>query len=220
MKPKPIGIVGGAGPIAGTFLLERIFLLSGKKYGCYRDADFPQAFLLSFPFSEMLRKNRNLTQIREELSACLQQLRRNGASVLAIACNTLHLFLDERDDLGDLVHLPRSLAAKIPETEVPMVFCTSTSAKSGLHRQFFPCVYPEKGTQSDIDELIDLTLKGVDRSVVLNRLAHLIERQMNNTIILGCTELSLYSSQLSQINKLILDPLEVTAHQVLEMSFN
>src|SRR5262245_18866784 len=113
MKPNSIGIVGGAGPIAGVALLERVLLLSQTKYGCYRDADFPKVFLLSFPFSEMLVEEVNAKQISQELSECLYQLRQNGAAVLAIACNTLHAFLDESEDLNDLVHLPLNVAKEI-----------------------------------------------------------------------------------------------------------
>ncbi len=56
MKPIPIGIVGGAGPLAGAALLERIFSLSGSLYGCYKDADFPKVLLLSFPFRKCCRQ--------------------------------------------------------------------------------------------------------------------------------------------------------------------
>lgn len=219
MKPKSIGIIGGAGPLAGVFFLERIFLLSGQKYGCCRDADFPKVVLLSFPFSEMLQQTGNLARLRQELKSCLQYLRRNGATVLAIACNTLHIFLTDEDDKSDLIHLPRSLADEIPKNEVPLILCTSTAASHGLHRTFFPCVYPDARTQSEIDELIDLTLQGTERQSLLNRLEQLISRQKEQTIILGCTELSLFFSQLSQIRKRILDPLEITANRVLEMSF-
>ena len=105
MKPRCIGVIGGAGPLAGVFLLERIFFLSRTLYGCYRDADFPKVLLVSFPFSEMLASKIHAYKIKQELRECIEQLRDNGAEVLVIACNTLHAFLDENDDLGDLIHL-------------------------------------------------------------------------------------------------------------------
>ncbi len=78
MKPKSIGIIGGAGPQAGAFLLERVLSISSKTYGCYRDSDFPKIFLISFPFSEMLSPILNTAKLRDELSECLSQLRHNG----------------------------------------------------------------------------------------------------------------------------------------------
>lgn len=219
MKPKSIGIIGGAGPLAGAFLLERILYLSNKTYGCYRDSDFPKIFLISFPFSEMLASNINTAKLRNELSTCLCQLRNNGASVLAIACNTLHAFLDEPDDLSDLVHLPRVLVEKIPSFEMPLVICTSTSTQFGLHKRFFPCVYPDSKTQAQVDEIIDQILQGIDRTTILEKLQKLLQAQTEKTVILGCTELSLFTTFLSLPDKLIIDPLEVVANKILEISF-
>lgn len=219
MKPKSIGIIGGAGPLAGAFLLEKILNLSSKIYGCYKDADFPKIFLISFPFSEMLSKNINAIKLREELNACLKQLRNNGASVLAIACNTLHAFLDESDELDDLVHLPKELAKKIPPSENPMVFCTSTSVQFGLHKRFFSCTYPDSQTQREVDKIIDLILQGMDRKPILEKLERLLRAQSEKSMILGCTELSLFMSDLSLPNKLIIDPLDVVANKILQKSF-
>lgn len=219
MKPKSIGIVGGAGPLAGAFLLERILSISNKKYGCYRDSDFPKIFLISFPFSEMLSPIFDNAKICGELSECLNQLRNSGASILAIACNTLHAFLDEKDELEDLIHLPRVLAKEIPSFEKPLVLCTSTSTKFGLHKRFFPCTYPDCQTQDQVDEIIDQILQGKDRSVVLEKLQKLLEAQTEKVVILGCTELSLFTASLSLPNKLIIDPLEVVANKILEKSF-
>lgn len=219
MKPKCIGIIGGAGPLAGAFLLERIISLSGKLYGCYRDADFPKIFLISFPFSEMLCPEMDVAKLQKELSECLEQLRKNGASVLAIACNTLHAFLDENDELNDLIHLPRTLAEEALLFDEPLVFCTSTAVQFGVHKQFFPCTYPDLQTQQEIDGMIDQILKGGDPSAILEKLEKLIQTQTADTVILGCTELSLFSAQLSVPNKLIIDPLEVMTKKNLENSF-
>lgn len=219
MKPKSIGIIGGAGPLAGAFLLERILSLSGKVYGCYRDADFPQVFLISFPFSEMLCPDMDIAKLRKELSECLRQLRKNGASVLAIACNTLHAFIDEKDNLNDLVHLPRTLAEEVSLSDKPLVFCTSTTVQFGLHQQFFSCTYPDTQTQQEVDRIIDQVLRGAEQSVILEKLEKLLQSQTTNTVILGCTELSLFSAHLSVPNKQIIDPLEVMANKILKKSF-
>lgn len=219
MKPKSIGIVGGAGPLAGVSLLERVLSLSGSAYGCYKDADFPKVFLVSFPFSEMLSPEMEVAQLRKELSGCLNQLRKNGATVLAIACNTLHAFLNENEDLTDLIHMPQALATEIQPTTLPLVLCTSTSMKFGLHKHFFPCVYPDSETQLRIDRIIEQILKGAEQQTVIRELSRVLQAQTANTIILGCTELSLFTKHLSTGNKLIIDPLEIVANKILEKSF-
>jgi aspartate racemase len=220
MKPQSIGIVGGAGPLAGAALLERILFLSSSLYGCYKDADFPKIMLISFPFSEMLSPEMDVAQVQKELSECLSQLRKNGASVLAIACNTLHAFLDPNESLIDLVHLPQVTASEISSCEMPLVLCTSTSIRFGLHKRFFSCTYPDTETQFLVDKIIDEILKGVEEETVLEDLSKVIQAQTTNTIILGCTELSLFSNQLRPSNKSIIDPLNILAKKILEKSFS
>jgi aspartate racemase len=220
MKPKSIGIVGGAGPLAGAALLDRILCLSSSRCGCYKDADFPKIWLLSFPFSEMLTPGMDAAQVRQELSQCLCQLRQNGAAVLAIACNTLHAFLDEQADLTDLVHLPRAIATAIQPIELPLVLCTSTSRQFGLHQHFFACTYPDADTQEQVDQLIEQILKGTAQQSIKQELLKIIEAQSASIIILGCTELSLFTKYLVPCHKTIIDPLEIVAHQVVERSFN
>jgi len=220
MKPKSIGIVGGAGPLAGATLLERVLKLSGSVYGCYKDADFPKVILLSYPFSEMLTLEMNIPQLRKELGNCLKQLRQSGADILAIACNTLHTFLDVNEDVSDLVHLPQVLSQEIPVETIPLVLCTSTSMQFGLHKQYFPCVYPDSRTQFQVDQLIEQILKGADRLSVIQELQDILQTQTASTIILGCTELSIYSKEISLADKLIIDPLEIVANKILEKSFS
>lgn len=219
MKPKPIGIVGGAGPLAGSLLLERVLTLSGTLYGCRKDADYPKVTLLSYPFSEMLTTTTNIPRLRSELRECLNQLRGGGASVLAIACNTLHAFLDESDLVG-LVHLPRETAAEIPSSDVPLVLCTTTSALFSVHKEFFPCMYPDVNTQEQVDAVIEMILCGSDRQKAVQHLSTIIRRQANCTIVLGCTELSLYKKYLPACGKNIIDPLEAAAKRILQESFN
>lgn len=208
MNPLPIGIVGGAGPMAGCALLEKIFRLSIEKYGCFQDADFPKVLLLSFPFSEMLGSEFEEQQVRKELQECLNALRKSGASVLAIACNTLHAFLDEERE--DLIHMPKSIAQRL-SGEVPLVLCTSTSRRFGLHKKYFPCVYPEDGVQQQVDGIIEKTLKGFD---IAGELADLLKKERRKCV-LGCTELSLYADRFPEC----LDPLKIVAEEILNKSF-
>lgn len=204
--------------MAGSALLERVLSLSNSKYGCYKDGDFPKVFFLNFPFSEMLTPEMDAKKLRNELNGCLNQLRDNGATVLAIACNTLHAFLD--GDQKDLVHLPKSLVSVIPKAGKPVVLCTSTSVRFGLHKQYFSCDYPDVETQLVVDDIIDRILMGADRQRILQDLKQVVQYQTQKTIILGCTELSLYTNRLSIRNKIIIDPLDVVANELLKISFS
>lgn len=220
MKPKPIGIVGGAGPLAGCMLAERIFTLSNEKYNCSQDNDFPSLTLFSYPFSPMLSLDMDEQQLRKELKSCLNSLRNNGALVIAIACNTLHAFLDESDDRSDLVHLPRVVGEELIASSNPVVFCTTTSKIYGLHQRFYRCNYPNQAEQLQVDCLIDRLLKGENHQKIAEELSKLIAQQKAETVILGCTELSLLTGYLSNSSKRILDPVEIAANKIIAKSFN
>jgi aspartate racemase len=217
MKPRTIGIIGGAGPLAGALLFETILSKSRKIYGCYRDQDFPKIFLLSYPFSEMLSCEFNAAIVQQELREALQFLRQNGAEVLSIACNTLHAFLE--GEMPGLISLPRELAREIPPGKPPLVLCTSTSVKFALHKRFFPCIYPAADVQREIDAIIDGILKGGNQKALVRKLINIIKAQAEETIILGCTELSLLAPRLMQCKKTIIDPLEIAAEKIVKISF-
>lgn len=219
MKPKIIGIVGGAGPLAGACLLERVLILSNRRYGCYRDADYPQVLLNSFPFSDMLTSKKDNMLLKAELRLSLNQLRAQGAEVLAIACNTLHNFLDADQDREDLINLPRMLGEELCLEEMPLVLCTTTSRENNMYKKFLECSYPEPSIQIKVDEIIDRILQGAGSHQIVTDLLTLIEEGTASTVILGCTELSLFAKELSVSNKKILDPLEILAKKILEKSF-
>lgn len=218
MKPKIIGIVGGAGPFAGLRLLERLLSISSSQYGCYKDEDYPHVLLNSFPFSDMLTAKKNPKLLKAELTLSLNQLRAQGAEVLAIACNTLHNFLEE-DQEQDLIHLPRLLGEELRRDKAPLVLCTTTSRENKLHKKFFECRYPELSLQEKVDGIIDRILKGESRSIARD-LLWVIEKGKAGTVILGCTELSLFSGELASSTKKVIDPLEMLAKKMLERSFN
>jgi aspartate racemase len=80
-------------------------------------------------------------------------------------------------------------------------------------------VYPSKKVQGEIDLLIDLILAGAEMDVIVPRLLEIIEREESSTIILGCTELSLFAKSLDVSNKRIIDPLQVVAKKIISKSW-
>jgi len=219
MKAKTIGIIGGAGPQAGALLFEKVIRQCTVDYGYHRDPDFPKIYLLSFPFAEVLVPPFSIQQVQKQLSEALGNLRSNGAEVISIACNTLHAFLPKDEDLSDLIHLPKVIANAIPKTEIPLVLCTTTSVNFALHKQFFPCVYPSEQIQKEVDKIINRVLKGDPMEETSRDLLKIIQSQKEDTIILGCTELSLLADRLVIQNKKIIDPLTLASEQILKSSF-
>lgn len=215
MKPRAIGIVGGAGPMAGLLLSERIFSLASSLYRCQKDRDFPQVTLISYPFSEML-SFASEEPLTKELDSVLITLKQTGAEVLAIACNTIHAFLANKD-YPSLIHMPE-ITKKAMRGRKAIVLCTTTSMQKGIHK---PCVYPDRATQGRIDLLIDQVLKGVNRSVCSKELLRIVKSldDQECSVVLGCTELSLIKDALTPLKREIIDPLAIVAMEIVIQSF-
>lgn len=167
----------------------------------------------------MLSSEKDNLCLKKELSGCLNLLRRQGAEVLAIACNTLHNFLDANGNLEDLIGLPSVLETEFCADEIPLVLCTTTSRQYKMHRNFFMCNYPTPAIQVQVDAIIDRILQGSDSLSIVTDLLKVIEGESASTIVLGCTELSLFVKELSGSSKRIVDPLEILARKLLEKSF-
>ena len=114
--------------------------------------------------------------------------------------------------------MPRELA-QVLTTPSPLVLCTSTSVRHRVHQRHFPCVYPDSILQELIDVMIDHILQGRDQESILERLMQILRNIDQRSIILGCTELSLFYEPLKAQDPRIIDPLEIIANKILEKSF-
>lgn len=232
-----VGIIGGAGPMAGALLFQKIIQTCQKLYCCQADADFPSITLLSYPFAQMLQ-NPDRTQrklLREQLNECLVNFCRNEVAIAAIACNTLHEFLDP------VVTKPRFFLHMIEETacilkqsqiENVLVLCSTTAAECQLHKKYFDCLYPDPDFQTKVQSCIDQILTGKQskedvKALVSQLNAYLAEaREAKIGLVLGCTEFSVFNEQFSlQLNGLdarfrVFDPNEIIAEKICRLVFN
>lgn len=204
--------------MAGALLFEKIMQICQEKYGCCRDADFPYAFLMNYPFEEMLTEGKNERLLEKQLEECFGCFLNNGVSVAAIACNTLHAFLPSIPRHIHLIHMIEETAVFIREKgwKRPLILCTSTSAEARLHERFFPCRYPDPSLQAEIDTLIDRILAEECLKKCAGRLNSLCG---DETIVLGCTELSLLNERAKLNFKNLCDPNTLVADQICHLIF-
>lgn len=214
-----IGIIGGAGPMAGVLLAKKVFSTFQERYGARDDADFPELILYSVPFAQMLQAgsaNQEDERVAVQLRDAMDLLLGSGATAMVIACNTLHSYLDERGRPPELIDLVRETESAIARagSENCLLLCTGTSVKRGTYALPGSCtLLPTE--QGALDALIDRVLAG-DESSERQRELELLIRQVRrrapkiDSVVLACTELSLlmdkYSWELPGIR--IFDPLD------------
>jgi aspartate racemase len=233
--PPCIGIIGGAGPMAGALMFQKIIQICQEKYGCKQDADFPAIMLYSYPFADMLSQPwLNQEVVANQLRECILKLKQNGATVIAIACNTLHTFLDlnEIDSLS-FVHMIQATGDWIKQKQVKKTFvlCTKTSAEAQLHQRYFNCSYPNELFQLNVDRLIQTIMAGKqsqeDAKTLSQQINQYVALEENSIgLVLGCTEFSTFNDQFALerhgLSKRfsVFDPNQIVAEKICQIAFN
>jgi len=230
--PK-VGIIGGAGPMAGILLFQKIVQIAQDRYGCCSDADFPYVMLVNYPFADMLQQDsRQKKLLQKQLEDCFFKFKANEISIAAIACNTLHEFLDSKlfpDNIA-FVHMIQETGCFLRENGLheSIILCTDTSAQCKLHKKYFNCSYPEKIFQGYIQDLIYRIMKGEyseeDSKMLASALNSLSSEKVS--LVLGCTELSVFNDEFPlkmhglNENYLIVDPNLIVAEKICSLIFN
>jgi aspartate racemase len=220
---KTIGIIGGAGPMAGVLLNQLIIEICQKNYKCKKDKDFPLVMLLSFPFSDMLSTKKKLKIVSKELNQALNILEKNKMDIAAIACNTLHIFLKKTKRKYKFINMLQEIKEKVSKEKV-LVFCTRTSVEAKIYNNICNAIYPKKENQKIINKIINDLNKGKMNKKTSEKLIAIALKEIryNNfkikKIILGCTEISLLNKNFGiKIKKLkIIDPLYILAEKLCQ----
>lgn len=214
---KKIGIIGGAGPEAGSLLFTTIVRLY-QQQGSWKDNDFPQMVLLNYPFSEMLvQADKNI--LTQELQDAVNQLESIGCEIIVIACNTLHVFVPFIKFKAQFFSIVDSVLAEAEKRKINSALFIGTLTSSFTH------LYNNKKIK--IIDLEFLAINDLIESILKNQYseesAYLLSKIINqkkstfDAIILGCTEFSvLHQKYPLKTNKIILDSTELLARVILK----
>lgn len=227
---KTIGIIGGAGPMAGLLLTRKVIEVCQKKYNCAKDADFPRLILLSVPFAEMLQpntENQDEVTVSKQLQEAIRFLLSGSVSYFAVACNTLHGFLDDAYT-GRLISLISETERFVAEQQFVnvLVLATSTSASNKVH-DFGVAKQLPRRQQEAVDKLIARVLSGDVSSEARKKLKDIVQSlaiqdRSVDAVLLGCTELSLLmdGARTDFFGIDIIDPVEIVAKVLCNNIFN
>ncbi|HEY5259595.1 MAG TPA: aspartate/glutamate racemase family protein [Rhabdochlamydiaceae bacterium] len=214
---KTIGIVGGAGPIASSFLYSTILEICQKQYKANDYSDFPEIILISYPFTRGDQE-----KIREQIACCLSKLQNAGASLTCIASHSFHGFLPElpKEGFVNLVNealkeADRQAISKALILAAPLTIELMLYERSGLQ-----CIYPSAQEQLRVNQWIREVAGGKierDQSEELRKMiARIHERQTFNGVILACTELPLIHKKMHLSDDLpVINTIEVLAKQLV-----
>ena len=210
---KVIGIIGGAGPEASAELYQSI-LTKVKEGGGRYDWEFPHIIIDSFPFSDLVKLN-DSQKLVGEFRESYDRLKKAGAQYILVACNTLYLLIDK--EKYDIVDLPQEICnlAKTRGCKKIGLMATSTTVKKGVYniltKDSIDLVSLDEDDQEKLDDLI---LNVVDRKNRVGEFKNLLDKlrgQGVEVIIIGCTDLSLYLSEVKGVKDDLIDSMDVLA---------
>jgi aspartate racemase len=202
MSGRPIiGILGGMGPLAGADFLARLTLAHGT---AQRDQDHPQAVLFS------------ATQVPDRTAAALdggasplpalvdglRLLEVAGAGVVAIPCNSAHVWFDAMQAATRLpmLHIVEAAADALPAgTRRVGVMGTRATLRLALYQQHLAargiaCITPTEAEMAEAVVPAITAVKANKLSVArapLLEVAQALAARGAQAVVLGCTEIPL-----------------------------
>ncbi len=229
MNRPVLGILGGVGPLATAYFMELVI----KKTPAGRDQDNIPMIVFNDPqipdrTSYILGKAGDSPL--PEMTKVARWLEDSGADYLAIPCNTAHYFYD---GIASSVNIPvvnimqetsRRISSACGRGSITGLMATRGTIESGvfqnyLEQQGVSAVAPSEEDQRIVDHLIYDCVKAnapYDEAEFLG-VAERLMKSGCDSVIVGCTELSVIFQDLAVRPKHLFDSLEVLAERCVEL---
>lgn len=200
---KILGVLGGMGPQASIRFYDLLIKISIEKYGVEKNADFPHVLIDNIPVPDLVMSKDNEEKTVEIVENEARRLAKAGASVLVLACNTMHLYKDRIAQAGGIPFLSMvdSVVEKVTNDRIQKIglLGTITTMRSGLYtdplqKANIEVILPSEEDQNRTGALIHAVIAGNINTKEQDALSNIMEQLSRNgaeAIILGCTELPL-----------------------------
>ncbi len=226
---KILGILGGMGPQASIRLYDLIIKKSIQDFCIQKNADMPHILLdnISVPDLVLSRKDEEKTIRIVEKEA--RRLSKAGATMLALACNTMHLYQDRIQSAAGIPFLSiiDAVVKKVLSSGIKKVGLVGsvTTMRSDLYRKPLEAagievLVPPYTDQDRIGKLIHEIIAGENGRKERDEFADILAR-LHDTgaegVILGCTELPFLVDKKTAIP--LFDSLEILSESICKKLF-
>ena len=230
VAPRHIGVVGGMGPEATHAFIGHVLSIARSTYGAARDADYPRMSIENLPLPGLTAQGFEEQEAAlDAMTDAIALLARRGAEVIAIPCNTTHTLHDQLQanvpvQVLNILEETITSAASAGGTRA-YILGTCMTVQEKLHQ--LPATgrvevtYPSEALQTKVESLITRLESGPDAEYAESIYLELITeaRSMGaDTLILGCTELSISPPSNTQ-GLICIDSSRVLAEQLLAHAY-
>jgi aspartate racemase len=223
--PK-IGIVSGVGPLAGSDVLAKLFKQAALIYGAVEDNEYPDALLVNHGIEGVDNTGTLSARFQREIAMMVNSLENHNATIIGIACNTAHLYLDSihlnsETILVNLIDTVSIVAAQSPRSYLLLTSNASKQQKlyHGYLKKYGVNFKETNRTQQKLlDQAIGLVMahRLSAAGSTMDRVLKSAKKAGFTAIIAGCTELPIAIDNSPNIHKLeIIDSNEELAKALL-----
>ncbi len=209
MTNRILGVLGGMGPQASIRFYELLIQISIEKYGVKSNADFPHILLNNIPVPDLV-----VSQDDEEKGVCMveeeaRRLARAGATVLAMPCNTMHLYAERYKRAAGLplLSIIEAVLEHVRQDGCKRIALLGsvTTMRSNLYthplrESGIDVFLPSENEQQQLGSIIHAVIAGRASQTEEDALHAIVTHLANagcEAVILGCTELPLVATYIS-----------------------
>lgn len=224
VRNKPLGVIGGLGPLATTHFMELAIRMTDAATD-QQNLDMIVYNFPSIPDRTGYILGSNLRSPLPGLLSVGRELSRQGAACIAMPCVTAHYFYEElqADIPTPIINLIRETVRHLKENGVASagIMASEGTVASGLFtlalkEAGITPVLPSEQRQQDVTHLIYRNIKA-GKPVEMERFRAVqaeLKAKGAEVILLGCTELSVVKRNCA-IGPGFLDAMEVLARQAV-----
>ena len=221
-----LGILGGMGPEATSVLYKRI--TDRTVVSC----DQEHINILIYSHAALPDRTGCILcgegeKLWEQLAADVRMLRSAGCEYLAVPCNTCHYFAErfQQEMGGHFINMIEETARYVQERRYHKVgvLATDGTLRSELYRKALEArdievIYPDEIHQKDVMKLIYDQIKRGEKGDkhLFQGIAQHMHGRGCETVILACTELSVFAANHELTGGFYIDAMEALAKSCIE----
>ncbi len=229
MKPI-LGILGGMGPLASSRFYEIFIRMCIERHLSVKNSDFPHLLIDNIPVPDLVSSQKDAAIAVDMIAKEARRLVRAGATVLAMTCNTMHLYEKQIRCAvpAPLISMIEAVVQKVGserKTQIGLLGSITTMQsdlyKEPLAQRGIAVRVPSSEKQAAIGSLIHRVIAGYTGAQERAQLISCMEDLMAEgceAILLGCTELPLLRDD-SMTDIPLYDSLSILAEKCCDYCF-
>lgn len=223
---KTLGVLGGMGPQASARFYDLLIKLSEDLHGAKKNKDYPHILLSNLPVPDLINNRASEDETVKMVHDEAMRLRRAGADMLVMSCNTMHLFeakISRKNTAKPFYSMIDAVIERVIKNKHKTVglLGTRTTLTSGLYSDALRekgvnVLLPDVKEYKEIVKMINSVIAGkitINEKNKLKSFVNNFKKQGATAVILGCTELPLIAEQSVYKDIEIIDSLKILAEK-------